>query len=538
MASEFGDHLGGQMLIQDQRDAIAFLSDPASHGIDGRVERISTHISEVFLAGDRAFKLKKAVRLPYVDFSTPEIRLAACEKELKLNRATTPELYLGVRRMTREAGVLAFDGPGEMVDSVVEMRRFAQQDLLDRMALRGALRAPLITELAKEIASAHASTKVADDEGGAANIARVLDINHAGFEESGVFTADEIAAIDGAFRRAQEQHADRLDARARAGCIRLCHGDLHLRNVCLIDGRPRLFDCIDFNDRLATVDMLYDLAFMVMDLWHRGMPAHANLLTNHYMDLAGQEDGFSLMPVFTALRAAVRAHVTATQAAGGTGAEAERLKISARSYYDLALRLLEPTCPRLVAIGGLSGSGKSTIATALAPAIGAPPGARLIESDRVRKAMFDVQPETHLPGAAYAIAVSDKVYAKMAGRAAALLRSGCSVVVDAVYDCPARRTAIAEVARVAEVPFDGIWLQAPPAELLQRVAERRGGASDATPGIVKQQLDRNLGRLDWKPVSTSGSQKDTLATLRALPGLLACPVPTDATAGRGQDGSQ
>lgn len=499
------------MQVEDQSAARAFMADPATHGSDQPVEVIETHISVVFLTGAHAFKMKRAVHLPYADFSTPAIRLAACHKEFALNHKVAPDLYLGVRRLTVGPQGLELDGEGEVIDAVVEMRRFDQDALFDRMAQRGELIPALIRALAEQIAAAHARAEVAQGEGGAANIAGVLDINRAGFTEGGMFAPAEVAAIDSAFRDGLARHAARLDARAAAGAIRLCHGDLHLRNICLWQGEPRLFDCIDFNDRLATIDVLYDLAFMAMDLWHRGLRQQASLLVNHYMDRAGQEDGFALLPFFTALRAAVRAHVIATQAMGAPADQAGALAASARSYYDLALATLRVEAPRLVAIGGFSGSGKSTVAEALAPLIGAAPGARLIESDRARKAMYGVTEETRLPAEAYAPKVSEKVYGTMASRASALLRAGASVVADAVYDRPERRDGIATAAQAVGAPFDGLWLEVPAEQLHARVAARRGGVSDATPGVLQAQLERGAGRICWRPVDAGGPVETVVA---------------------------
>jgi aminoglycoside phosphotransferase family enzyme/predicted kinase len=504
------------MLVQDQRATMAFLANPESHGGNGPVEVVETHISAVFLTGARAYKLKKAVHLPYADFSTPQIRLAACEKELTLNRATTPELYLGVRRITRGLDGLEFDGDGELVDAVVEMVRFDQASLFDRLAKRGVLTAACLDELAEEIVAAHAGAAVIHAESGTENVRGVLDINRAGFGESRVFDPDEIDRIDGAFRAALDRHATLLDDRAAAGAVRRCHGDLHLRNICLFEGRPRLFDCIDFNDQLATVDVLYDFAFLAMDLWHRGMKAQANQLTNRYLDLAGQEDGFALMPLFTALRAAVRAHVTATRAEGEKGEEAVRARASARAYYDLALEILSPRTPQLVAIGGLSGSGKSTLAAALAPTLGAPPGARRLESDRIRKAMFGVGASTRLPEEAYTDAVSDAVYGQIVDRAQSLVQAGCAVVADATFDRAGRRNAIATSAGSA--PFQGVWLEADPAVLRQRLTSRNGGASDADAAVLEAQLSRDPGDIGWLRLTTDDPLPRTLAAVIAALG--------------------
>ncbi|MFH1794946.1 MAG: AAA family ATPase [Pseudomonadota bacterium] len=504
------------MITEDQTDAIAFLTNPVSHGLTEPVETMETHISRIFLAGDRAFKAKRAVKLPYVDFSTPALRLAACRKEVELNSPTAPGLYLGVRPITRErSGRLAFDGSGEMIDAVVEMRRFEQSALLDQMATAGTLTPALMTETARMIVHYHRAAPVVHAGGGATNMAGVLDINRAGFATSGVFPADEVERFDAAFRAALAHHAASLDRREQAGKVRRCHGDLHLRNICLLDDVPRLFDCIEFNDQIATVDVLYDLAFLLMDLWHRNLRELANLVMNRYLDEADDEDGFALLPFFMAVRAAVRAHVLATQVEESANASGS-LRAEARSYFDLALRLLAPCPPRLIAIGGLSGSGKTTIAEALAADIGTPPGARIVESDRIRKALHGVAAETHLPDKAYRPEVSERVYSELAWRAGPILSEGGSVVADAVFDRPADRSRISQSALDRGVPFQGIWLEAAPEVLWQRVEQRSGSASDATVDILSRQLQRNTGELDWRKLDATASPARIVGDIRAL----------------------
>jgi uncharacterized protein len=485
------------MIIDEQKSVIAFLSRPETYGRVDRVEILETHISIVFLAGDRAFKLKRAVRLPYVDFSTPDFRRLACEEEVRRNGPTAPGLYLGVRRIMRAMnGEIGFDGDGETIDAVVEMVRFDQSCLLDRMAESGDLNSSLMVEVAGMIADFHESAPVVRTKSGALNMASVLDINEAGFASSHVFDAGELRGHHALFRQALSRHQVVLDRRARNGKIRLCHGDLHLRNICMFNGKPTLFDCIEFNDAIATVDVLYDLSFLLMDLWHRGEPDLANLVMNRYLDLTDEEDGFALLPFFMAVRASVRAHVTATQI-DESAHHFDKLVALAQSYFTLATDLLSISPPKLIAVGGLSGSGKTTVAEALAPRVGPPPGARIVESDRVRKAMFGVPPETRLAPNAYVSEVSMAVYKKMAEKSRnTLLRSG-SVVADAVFDKPGNRKLIANVARDARAHFSGIWLDVAPKTLRNRLASRAPGCSDATLDVLENQLARLIGRTDW-----------------------------------------
>ena len=295
-----------------------------------------------------------------------------------------------------------------------------------------------------------------------------------------------------------------LDARGGAGKVRHGHGDLHLRNICLVEGEPTLFDCLEFSDDLATTDILYDMAFLLMDLWGRGLHAHANLALNRYLDDLDETDGLPLLPFFMAVRAAVRAHVTATQAMNATDG-VDRLEREARSYFNLAVDLLKPRAARLVAVGGFSGSGKSTVAAAIAPFVGPAPGARVIGSDRTRKRMFGVSARTPLHAAAYLPAVSADLYEKLRVEAARVLHLGHGVVLDAVFGKPDESLAIADVAEREGVPFQGLWLSASPELLLRRIEERQGDVSDATGSVLQSQIESAEAPEGWASVAAGGS---------------------------------
>jgi uncharacterized protein len=331
--------------------------------------------------------------------------------------------------------------------------------------------------------------------GGADNIAGVLGVNEAAFATGEGLDPARVERLCTTFRTRLAQLAPLLDTRAEAGQLRLCHGDLHLRNIFLDAGRPVLFDCLEFNDALASVDVLYDLAFLLMDLRHRGLTGFANLVMNRYLDATRDEDGLPALGFFMTLRAAVRAHVAAT-AAAGDGAAPETVT-RARAYLGLAERLLATAPASIVALGGLSGSGKSTVAAQLAPMLGGGAGARLLASDRLRKEAFGVGPETRLPPDAYAPEVSEQVYADLRRRAGAIAGAGGAVIVDAVHARPAERAAIADAAAGAGAAFLGVWLDAPPDVLRARVAARRGDVSDAGPAVLERQLGYDLGALDW-----------------------------------------
>ena len=481
----------------------------------GRVPgEVQTHISIVLLGATLAWKVKKAVTLPYLDFGSAQQRLAISERELALNRRTAPAIYRKVRRVVRAAdGRLQFDGDGELVEAVLEMQRFDEDGLLDRMAAHGRISAPLVTELAHVVAEFHsrAAPAVGLERSGSQRIREVLRINEQALDAARRLAGT--APVDCLIRattEAWQRRAPLLDARQLAGHVRLCHGDLHLRNIVVLDGVPTLFDCLEFDEDMATIDVLYDLAFVLMDLWHRGLDSLANLLLNRYLDEAAESSGLPLLGLFMSMRATVRGHVSATRALEMPQDQAQRPDVvaDAQSYLALASRLLPASPARLVAIGGLSGSGKSTAAAALAASVGAAPGARVLSSDRIRKALHGVAPVTRLDPDAYRPEVSQRVYATLREQAAATLAAGHSVVVDAVFDRQDEREHIAEVAHRAGVAFQGVWLEAPGTVLLERVAARRGDPSDADADVVRRQLARDVGTLAWTKMPADGGDRD------------------------------
>ena len=496
-----------------QSQVVAFLSEPAAYGSACEpVERITTHISHVFLAGDRAYKLKRAVRLPYVDFSEPDRRRAACGRELTLNRRTAPELYERVATVTQGAdGSLALDGGGRAVDWLVVMWRFDGDRLLDRIAERGELSRDLLLKLADAIWDFHRSEPSAGSAPDAMTaMSEVIDGIEASFAACppDAFPGDDAARLVADCRGRLSRTAELLRQRQAEGKIRHCHGDLHLRNICLIGDKPVLFDCIEFSDALATIDVLYDLAFLLMDLLHRGLAPAANLVLNRYFDRSGECDGIALLPLFLALRAAIRAHVLASAAKPGADFA------EPRAYLRLAQDFLVPPRPLLIAVGGLSGTGKSTLAYGLAPELGTAPGARVLRSDVIRKRLFSLAPEETLPEAAYTPDVTEKVYAALAHETSQVLKAGHSAIADAVFAGPAERTQIAAAAHNASAAFTGLWLEAPRGALEGRIAARRNDASDATVEVLHRQLGFDIGPFDWRRVDAGGSAAQALENAR------------------------
>lgn len=506
-------------LCDDQSETIAFLAGSQGLGAAGPVERVDTHAAIVFLTETRAYKLKRAVRYPYLDFSSAAKRRAVCEAELALNRRTAPDLYLGVDCVGREAGGRLALGRGEPVDWLVVMRRFPSDCLLDAMARKGPLSPGLMRDLADEIATFHAAAEVVSGFG-ADRVKAVIDGNRASMDAlpAGLLAPDQCERLHRRSLAVLGELAALLDQRAASGRVRHCHGDLHLANICLWNGRPTLFDCLEFDSGLATTDVLYDLAFLVMDLWQRDLHAGASLVFNRYCDMHPQGSGLAAMGLFLSMRAAVRAHVHASASARQTAPEQRDAEVGhARAYLAAALAMLDRHAPRLIAIGGLSGSGKSTLAGSLAPLVGDPPGARWLRTDVLRKRLAGVHPEAPLPPQAYTAERNRQIYRALIDEASEALAAGMSVIVDGVFADPAERSAIAQVTAGSGAPFHGLWLDAPFEVLCTRVNTRQGDASDADAAVVERQLGYDLGDLgDWQRLRAQGSRENVLAQARAL----------------------
>ena len=501
----------------DRGEVLAFLADPATHG-GAKVRRIDTHAASVFLAGGRALKIKRAVRFPFLDYSTLGKRKQACEAELAVNAPYAPEIYRRVIPITREAdGKLAIAGKGAPVEWAVEMRRFDENRTLDHFA--GEIDEVLADALGRAVAAAHARAQPAEAAAWIAAVDSYIDEHVEAFQQhQEIFARGEIDALARASRAAYERIVPLLRQRGRRGLIRRIHGDLHLGNIALIDGKPVMFDAIEFSDIIASGDVLYDLAFLLMDLLQRALPRAGNIVLNRY--LAGTHraedlDGLATLPFFLSMRAAIRAVVTLARMERVSAAEQSAIAKSARDYFAFAARAIAPPKPAFIAIGGLSGTGKTRLARALAPHIGPMPGAVIVRSDIERKALFGVAETDKLPERAYTPAASERVYAVLVNKARRILAAGHSAIVDAVFARPQEREAVAAAAKSADVRLRGLFLTANLGARLARVGTRAADASDAGQEVARAQESYDLGALDWRQIDASGTVEETVAQARA-----------------------
>ena len=496
----------------DQTETVEFLSKPESYGLGrGAVERHATHGSFVFLAGEHAYKMKRAVKFSYMDYSTVERRKAMCERELAVNRRLAPELYLETAPIRRGLdGALRIAGEGgDIVDWLVVMRRFGQDDLLESMRKAGRLDAGLMRQVGERLADFHTKAERRKDFGGAGGIKAVVDENRDFLGPP--LDAEKIARLNASTQSELERMKSLLESRREAGFVRRCHGDLHLNNVCVFEGKAMAFDAIEFEEDFACIDVLFDLALLLMDLDRHSLRREANALLNRYLERTGDYNSLTALPLFLSCRAAMRAHVTLAMKKDDAAGAARLL--------DCALSYLETQPARLLAVGGVSGTGKSTLAAELAPHIGRTPGAVVIRTDVVRKALWGVDELDRLPAEAYTEDFTARVYDAMLERAGAALAGGHSAIVDAVMGHAQQRAEIEQLARTHHASFEGLWLDAPAEVLEARIVQRRNDASDATADVLRSQLAHIEKPQGWTTIDASGAPDRVADAVRKTLGI-------------------
>ncbi len=412
--------------VEEHLDA---LRDPAVVGGGAELELIQTHISVVLLCGERVFKLKKALHLPFLDYSTPALRERACRDELRLNRRLCDDVYLDVVALRRTPmGLRLGAAPpagGEVVDHAVVMRRLPADRMLDVLVEKGTVRAAELDALARQVASFHARQAAAADERVRAAGApeHVLAFARANFDETrprcgAVFDAELHALLRQRLDAALPPLAERLASRARGGRVVDGHGDLHSRNVCMTSP-PTIYDCIEFHADFRCGDVATEIAFLAMDLRFRGHPELATRFVDTYVAATGDEDLRAVLPELIRYRAMVRAKVDAIAASEPSipRPERERMLRSARRHLRLcAWTIAEESGTFALVASGLPASGKSFVFDAIRSETGWP----VIATDRVRKELCGVAATERLPPSAYDQATSARVYDEIVTRALAI----------------------------------------------------------------------------------------------------------------------
>jgi uncharacterized protein len=471
----------------EQQEIARYLS-----GLSGCPPR-ETHISAVFIGTGTAWKLKKAVRTPFLDFSEPDAREHFLRRELVLNKPAAPGIYRDVVAVSRRPDGSLELGGDNAIDWVLRMAPVPAGDFLDVIAANGTMSPRLLDDLGDCVAAYHQRLAAVPGQDSAGRLMAITQGN----VRSALATGLPRPAVEAWRLRmtaAIEARRDWLAERSAAGFVRRCHGDFHLGNLCLWEGKPVAFDALEFDEALATIDVGYDLAFLLMDLDRRVGREAANRVMNRYVARTG-DISMRGLPIFLSERAMIRAHVLTAM-----GQDSNVYLAAAQAY-------LKPAPAVVIAIGGLQGTGKSTLARVLAPELGPAPGALILRSDEIRKRLHGAEPEARLPPGAYTETANIKTNQAVIEQARLAAASGHAVVVDATFlDLTVRRDLMSAINQ-AGVPFLGIWLEAPLPVLEARIAARAGDASDATVAVLHGSVKDNPGAGDWLSVDAGDGRR-------------------------------
>ncbi|MBD2077803.1 AAA family ATPase [Phormidium sp. FACHB-592] len=478
------------------------MTEPAfyPHPVKAPIQVIQTHISYVLLTGDYAYKVKKPVNFGFLDFSTLEKRQHFCAEELRLNQRGAAQLYLDVLPIAQTGDRFQLSGAGEAVEYVVKMQQFPQSSLFTELFDRGELTAPLLEQLARVLADFHARAATNDyirSFGTVEKIRAAIDEN---YEQT-------LQYVGGPQTQQQldetRQYTDQLfaeqqalfDSRVQHNWIRECHGDVHLRNIALWkdslghddsgQGKILLFDCIEFNEPFRFVDVMFDIAYIIMDLDARDRRDLSNLFLNAYLEQTGDWEGLQVLPLYLSRQSYVRAKVTSFLLSDPSVPDAAKQEATATAarYYRLAWEYTQPQKGRLLLMAGLSGSGKSTTARHLAQQ----QGAIQIRSDAVRKHLAGISLDAHGNDDLYTAAMTQKTYDRLLHLGITLAAQGYTVILDAKYDRqPLREAAIAQ-AKTHNLPLQILHCTAPLPVLQERLRQRHDDISDATADLIPQQ---------------------------------------------------
>ena len=461
----------------------------------GSVELLETHISWVFLAGDYAYKVKKPVHLPFVDFSTLEARRQFCCEELRLNRRFAPDLYLEIVEIRRSAKGAQIGGSGDLLDYAVKMRRFPQESLASALLDRGELTQELVANLATYLAGFHDALEPAAPESDYGSPESTLHNALGNFEEiapllESAADRDALAELrDWTEREFLARYSD-LRARKGNGSVRECHGDLHLRNIALLNGRLVPFDSLEFSPAFRWNDVMSEVAFLVMDLMDRGAARLGWIFLNGYLERSGDYAGVRVLRFYLVYRALVRAkvHLVRARQPDLEAAEAKRLHAAYREYVSLARRCALDAAPVFILMHGFSGSGKSHLAGALVPLLGAIRIRSDVERKRLHGLPSSARSESPVDGHLYSAGATDTTYMSLAHAACAVAEGGYPAIVDAAFLKRAQRARLAAAASGIEVPIVIVASEAPHSELCRRIAARTADPSEATVDVLDRQI--------------------------------------------------
>ena len=460
------------------------------HAVTEPIQLIQTHISYVLLTGDYVYKVKKPVNLGFLDFSTLIARHHFCQEELRLNRLLAPEIYLKVLPITQQDQNFILGGDGDPQEYTLKMRQFSQDALLSKMLKQGKLNSELMEQLGRMVAQVHLQAATNDyirSFGDASKIQFYIEEN---YQQSQKYIGslqtqqqyEETKRFSDSFFSLQKAL---LKQRQEDNWIRECHGDLHLENICLWHGKIQLFDRIEFNEPFRFVDVMYDVAFLVMDLEAAAEPELANIFLNTYIEQTGDWEGLAILPLYLSRQAYVRAKVNSWLWDNPTLTEQNKLRAGekASNYYHLAWEYSRSHQGKLIMMSGVSGSGKTTVARQLARSL----KAIHIRSDAVRKHLSDTPLEESGDPSIYTTEMTQKTYGRLLELGTKLASLGFTVILDAKYDRRSLRNPVITQAQHTQIPIEIVYCTAPDQVLRDRILARTGDISDATVDLLESQ---------------------------------------------------
>ncbi|MDY6407516.1 MAG: AAA family ATPase [Pseudomonadota bacterium] len=504
------------MISESQSDVISALSNPKNYPYRIRtVEVRQSHIAILFLAGDRVYKLKRAVLYPEADLSTREKRRLACIREMKRSAVYAPNLVEKIESVRRlSTGKIVLGGnEGEEVDTVLVMRRIADKYLLNHLLPSPKFDRFEAMDLAERLSDLHKKAKVFRNKWGIDTVKHLILENESVLSCfcPDVFHKKQVNELTYKNLKLLAEQGRLIKLRQKSGFVRKCHGDLLLSNIAYEDGQFIFFSPIEYNEDLCTIDTLYDLADVLMDMEASGLRRLTNILFNHYMAYTNDLAGFPLLGLYQSLRAARRAAVCAKKATLLHGWNRRSMIRKARHYFDLACHFVSSGTPVLIACGGLSGSGKSRIAREIAGYWDPAPGAVVLRDDIVKKQMTGLTPTENLDKRYDTQAFENVVYDVLRQQAKLALSVGSCVILDALFYNEAERLAAEKLAQDMKVPFVGLWMDAPLAIREERVKTRLRNPSDVRDRAeLDEQLTFNTGHITWHKIMTDKSRDKTV----------------------------
>lgn len=487
------------------------------HPVTQPIQLIQTHVSYVLLTGDYVYKVKKPVNFGFLDYSSLQKRQHFCQEELRLNQRGAAEIYLEVLPIIQSGDQFQLAETGEPVEYTVKMRQFPQSALFTELYDRGELTEELLERLAKVLAEFHTqsvSNEYIRQFGWVSQIRQAIDENYEQTEKyiGGPQTQQQFDETKAYTDQLFVEQAALFQSRIDHNWIRECHGDVHLRNIALWQDRILLFDCIEFNEPFRFVDVMFDVAYIVMDLDARERQDLSNRFLNAYVEQIGDWEGLQVLPLYLSRQSYVRAKVTSFLLDDPAVPESVKQEATetAKRYYRLAWEYTRPRQGRLMLMAGLSGSGKSTTARLLASQT----GAIHLRSDAVRKHMAGVP--LHERGGAdlYTEEMNQKTYDRLLELGISLAQQGYAVILDAKYDRQALRQAAIAQAQAHQLPIQIFYCTAPIQVLQERLEQRQSDVSDATAKILSNQSMEPFDNSEQPYVTTLDTTQSLEAQLK------------------------